>query len=253
MTTPEEVAQLRAQLAQRERQLAELAPAYEDFLRAISHDLRAPLRHVTAYGKLLQEVLHEAGLQGQAQEEADEFLATMNQSAQRMGQMLDGLLALSRIVRAPLHLQPVPLAQLLAQVQTELAGPIGQRTVVWRLDLQRPQVQADAALLHQLLLHLLGNALKFTQPRTSAEIGVACWQSVDGQVHLRVQDNGVGFNPAQSAGLFGLFQRLHRDGEFEGVGAGLAAVRAIAQRHGGQVQASAQLGQGCTITVIWPG
>lgn len=253
MTTPEEVAQLRAQLAQRERQLAELAPAYEDFLRAVSHDLRAPLRHITSYGSLLQEVLQEAGLQGQAQEEADEFLATMNQSAQRMGQMLDGLLALSRIVRAPLHLQPVPLAQLLTQVQAELAGRAGQRAILWHLEVQQPAVQADATLLRQLLWQLLDNALKFTQPCAQAEIGVACWQQTDGQILLRVQDNGVGFNPARAAGLFGLFQRLHREGEFEGVGTGLAAVRAIAQRHGGQVQASAQLGQGCTITVIWPG
>ncbi|MDD2609144.1 MAG: ATP-binding protein [Giesbergeria sp.] len=249
----DEVAQLRAQLAERERQLAELAPAYEDFLRAISHDLRAPLRHITSYGSLLQEVLQEAGLQGQAQAEANEFLATMQQSAQRMGKMLDGLLALSRIVRAPLHLQAVPLAELLAQVQAELAGRAGQRVVVWQLQVQPAQVQADAALLRQLLWQLLDNALKFTQPCAQAEITVACWQSVDKQVHLRVQDNGVGFNQSRATGLFGLFQRLHREGEFDGVGAGLAAVRAIAQRHGGQVQASAQLGQGCTITVMWPG
>ena len=253
MPTSEEIAQLQAQLAQRERQLAELAPAYEDFLRAVSHDLRAPLRHITSYGSLLREVLQEAGLPAPAQEEADEFLATMHQSAQRMGQMLDGLLALSRIVRAPLHLQAVPLAELLAQVQAELAGRIGQRVVTWQLDVQQPPVQADATLLRQLLWQLLDNALKFTQPRAQAEIGVACWQQENGQVLLRVRDNGVGFNPARAAGLFGLFQRLHREGEFDGIGAGLAAVRTIAQRHGGYVEAQAELGQGCTVTVVWPG
>lgn len=253
MPTPEEIAQLQAQLAQRERQLAELAPAYEDFLRAVSHDLRAPLRHITSYGSLLREVLQEASLPASAQEEADEFLATMQQSAQRMGHMLDGLLALSRIVRAPLQLQPVPLAELVAQVQAELAGRIGQRAILWQVDIQPQLVQADAALLRQLLWQLLDNALKFTQPCAQAEIGVACWQQADGQILLRVQDNGVGFNPARATGLFGLFQRLHREGEFDGVGTGLAAVRAIAQRHGGQVQASAQPGQGCMVTVAWPG
>lgn len=93
-----------------------------------------------------------------------------------MGHMLDGLLVLSRIVRAPLHLQPVSLAELLTQVQTELVGRMGgQRVVHWQLDVQAPLVQADTALLRQLLWQLLDNALKFTQPRTQAEIAVACW------------------------------------------------------------------------------
>jgi len=249
----QELAQLRALLAERERQWADMGQAYEDFLRAVSHDLRAPLRHVTSYGTLLAEVLPEAGLQGPAWEEAQEFLGTMNQSARRMGQMLDGLLALSRIVRAPLQCQPVALDALLAEVQTELAGRTAQRSIEWQAQLQTAQVEADAALLRQLLRQLLDNALKFTQARSPARIAIACWRSTAGQVSLRIQDNGVGFNPAQAAGLFGLFQRLHRENEFEGVGVGLAAVRAIAQRHGGDVQASAILGEGCTVTVTWPG
>ena len=251
-STEQEVAQLRMLLAQRERQLAEISQAYEDFLRAVSHDLRAPLRHVTSYGTLLSEVLPEAGLQGPAWEEAEEFLGTMNQSARRMGQMLDGLLALSRIVRAPLQRQPVALAALLAEVQTELAARTAQRSIEWQAQLQTAHVEADAALLRQLLRQLLDNALKFTQSRSPARIAIACWRNTEGQVGLRIQDNGVGFNPAQAAGLFGLFQRLHRENEFEGVGAGLAAVRAIAKRHGGDAQASAILGEGCTVTVTWP-
>ena len=251
-STEQEVAQLRTLLAQRERQLAEMGQAYEDFLRAVSHDLRAPLRHVTSYGTLLAEVLPEAGLQGPAWEEAEEFLGTMNQSARRMGQMLDGLLALSRIVRAPLQRQPVALAALLAEVQTELAVRTAQRSIEWQAQLQTAHVEADAALLRQLLRQLLDNALKFTQSRSPARIAIACWRNTEGQVGLRIQDNGVGFNPAQAAGLFGLFQRLHRENEFEGVGAGLAAVRAIAKRHGGDAQASAILGEGCTVTVTWP-
>ncbi len=251
--TEQDVQQLRTLLAEREHQLADMNAAYEEFLRAVSHDLRAPLRHVTSYGTLLGEVLQEAGLQGPAWEEAEEFLGTMNQSAKRMGLMLDGLLALSRIVRVPLQRQPVSLAELLAEVQTELAPQTAQRPIEWQLDLHAAQVDADAALLRQLLRQLLDNALKFTRARTPARLAVACWRDTAGQVTLRIQDNGVGFNPAQAAGLFGIFRRLHRENEFDGVGAGLAAVRAIAQRHGGDAQASATLGEGCTVTVTWPG
>jgi len=113
-------------------------------------------------------------------------------------------------------------------------------------------VQGDATLLRQMLAELLGNALKFTRGRDPTCIAVGCERGGDGRLVLRVQDNGVGFNPAQAAGLFGVFQRLHRESEFEGVGAGLAAVRAIARRHGGDASATAVPGEGCTVHVSWP-
>ena len=290
----QELARLRAQLAERDQRLADMAAAHEEFLRAVSHDLRAPLRHITSYGPLVTEVLQEADgalPTGQALQEALEFLATMEQSARRMGRMLDALLALSRVARAPLQLQLLSraeVADLIAQVQDALAPRAAGRAVQWQLTLAKRPVYADAALLRQLLTELLDNALKFTRGREPAHIAITLaveppgasdatgagdartqddpasagnpgspgapdsQGSAGGQVTLHVQDNGAGFAPAQSAGLFGVFQRLHRESEFDGVGAGLAVVRAIAQRHGGQASATATPGQGCTVCVTWP-
>ena len=254
----QELARLRAQLAERDQRLADMAAAHEEFLRAVSHDLRAPLRHITSYGPLVTEVLQEADgalPTGQALQEALEFLATMEQSARRMGRMLDALLALSRVARAPLHPQQLSraeVADLIAQVQDALAPRAAGRAVQWQLTLAERPVRADAALLRQLLTELLDNALKFTRGREPARIAITLEHGAGGQVTLHVQDNGAGFAPAQSAGLFGVFQRLHRESEFDGVGAGLAVVRAIAQRHGGQASATATPGQGCTVCVTWP-
>ena len=242
---------LRAQLAERERELAELRASQDEFLRAVSHDLRAPLRHITSYGPLVAELLQGAGLQGAALAEAHEFLATMDQSARRMGRMLDGLLQLSRIARTPLQRQPVALGDLAREVQAVLAAQAQaqQRAVQWHIAPDLPSLEGDSVLLRQLLAELLGNALKFTRGRDPARIAVTAEHRADGSLVLRVQDNGAGFNPAQSAGLFGVFQRLHREAEFDGIGTGLAAVRAIAQRHGGEVSATAAPDVGCTISV----
>ena len=180
----------------------------------------------------------------------------MDQSARRMGRMLDGLLALSRIARAPLQCQPVALAALVHEVQTALVAAQAQnqgqgRAVQWHIAADLPSLWGDAALLRQLLAELLGNALKFTRGREPAHIAVTAERHSDTGLTLRVQDNGAGFNPAQSAGLFGVFQRLHRESEFDGVGTGLAAVRAIAQRHGGEASATAAPGAGCTVSVCF--
>lgn len=247
--------QTRALLRQRERELAELRAAQDEFLRAVSHDLRAPLRHITSYGPLVAELLQDAGLQGEALAEAQEFLATMDHSARRMGRMLDGLLQLSRIARTPLQRQPVALSDLAHEVQAVLAAQAQaqERAVQWHIAPDLPSVEGDSVLLRQLLAELLGNALKFTRGRDPAHIAItaeySAEPSADGSLILRVQDNGVGFNPAQAGGLFGVFQRLHRETEFDGVGAGLAAVRAIAQRHGGEASATAAPGAGCTVSV----
>lgn len=241
--------QTRALLHQRERELAELRAAQDEFLRAVSHDLRAPLRHVTSYGPLVAELLQDAGLLGEALDEAQDFLSTIDQSARRMGRMLDGLLALSRIAHAPLQRKSVALTALAHEVQATLSASAPDRPVQWHIAPDLPSVQGDAALLRQLLGELVSNALKFTRGCDPACIAIVGERGGDGSVTLRVQDNGAGFNPAQAAGLFGVFQRLHREIEFEGVGTGLAAVRAIAQRHGGEAQATAVLGAGCTVSV----
>ena len=250
-----ELQQLRAALARSQQQVADMAAAQEEFLRAVSHDLRAPLRHVTSYGTLVREVLGDLPpevLQGAEVQEALGFLATMDQSARRMGLMIDGLQALVRASRAPLRLQPVPLADAIAHARTTLASAERGRTVEWRVGVDLPTLQADSTLLQELLVQLLGNALKFTRPVAQPCITVLADAAPAGQVAFAVQDNGVGFDPARAGALFGVFQRLHRETEFDGVGAGLALCRASAQRHGAQISATAVPGGGCAVRVQWP-
>ncbi len=250
-----ELQQLRAELARSQQQAADMAAAQEEFLRAVSHDLRAPLRHVTSYGTLVREVLGDLPpevVQGAEVQEALGFLATMDQSARRMGLMIDGLQALVRTSRAPLRLQPVPLADAVAQARATLTPAEAGRAVEWRVAADLPTLQADPVLLQDLLVQLLGNALKFTRPVAQPCITVLADAAPAGQVAFTVQDNGVGFDPARAGSLFGVFQRLHREMEFEGVGTGLALCRAIAQRHGAQISATAVPGAGCTVRVQWP-
>lgn len=235
------------------QELARLRAAHQDLLRAISHDLRAPLRHVTAFAPLLREILEPAALPPSEREEALEFLGTMEQAGQRMGRMLDALLALSRIQAAPLRIETVDLQHLLAQVVHELSSVSQGRAIAWQIASPLPAVQADAQQLRLLLKELLANAIKFTRSCPAPHIAVACTRDASGLCRLSVQDNGVGFDKAQSKGLFDLFQRLHPEREFEGVGAGLALVAAVAGRHGGSVSAQAEVGRGCTVTVQWPG
>ena len=249
--TPE---QWRAALAASQRQVADIAAAQEEFLRVVSHDLRAPLRHVTSYGKLVREVLGDLPadvLQSPPLQEAQEFVGTMEQSARRMALMLDGLLALSRVGRAPLHLQPVALSAAVGKARAALPAA---EAAQWSVAADLPTVQADPALLHELLVQVLGNALKFSQHQPAPSIAVRTVPAERGAgwVAWEVQDNGAGFNPERAAGLFGIFQRLHRETEFDGVGAGLAVCRAIAERHGAYITATAAVGQGCTVRVEWP-
>ena len=258
MTQPASLAdveQLRAELARSQQQVADMAAAQEEFLRAVSHDLRAPLRHVTSYGTLVRELLGDLPpevAQGAEVREALGFLATMDQSARRMGLMIDGLQALVRASRTPLHLQAVPLADAVVQARAALAAAEAGRAVAWRIASDLPTLQADPALLRDLLVQLLGNALKFTRPVAQPCITVQAEAAPAGQVAFTVQDNGVGFDLARAGSLFGVFQRLHRETEFEGVGTGLALCRAIAQRHGAQISATAVPGRGCTVRVGWP-
>lgn len=234
-----------------EAELALLRAAHQDLLRAISHDLRAPLRHITAFAPLLRELIEPAPLPAPEHAEALEFLGTMEQAGQRMGRMIDALLALSRLHAAPLRLETVDLQRLVGQLVDELRPADPNGAIAWDIA-PLPAVRADAQQLRLLLKELLGNAVKFSRGQPAPRIAVSCTRGADGQWQLRVQDNGVGFDMGQSQGLFGLFQRLHPERAFEGVGGGLALVAAIARRHGGSVRAQAAPGQGCTVTVAWP-
>lgn len=250
----DELQQLRAQLAQAQRQMADMAAAQDEFLRAVVHDLRAPLRHVTSYGALVRELLQEIEQPPEQVGEALGFVATMEQSARRMAAMLDGLQAIARAGRAQLALGAVDLAAAVQAARAQLALEQAGRQVLWRLELPAglPALQADQGLLVQLLVQLLGNALKFTRPRTQAEITVHAALAGPDRVRISVQDNGVGFDAARAGQLFGVFQRLHREAEFDGVGAGLALCRTLAQRHGAAISVQAGVGAGCCVKLDWP-
>ncbi|MGV3683755.1 MAG: sensor histidine kinase [Acidovorax sp.] len=253
--TPGTVEALRAELARSRQQVADMATAQEEFLRAVSHDLRAPLRHVTSYGTLVREVLGDLPaevVQAPELQEALGFLATMDQSARRMGLMIDGLLAIARATRAPLHCGTVALADAVTQARTELATAEAGREVHWHLAPGLPTLDADAGLLRELLVQVLGNALKFTRGQAQAHIHIGAEPLDGGRVAVTVRDNGTGFDAARAGSLFGVFQRLHRETEFEGVGTGLALCRLIAQRHGAQITADGAPGAGCQVRLEWP-
>ncbi|MDE2417399.1 MAG: two-component sensor histidine kinase [Burkholderiales bacterium] len=235
----ERIAQLEAELAAARREM-------QDFSYTVSHDLRAPLRHIAAYAQLVQEdagPLLSAEVQG--------FLGTITDAAKHMGVMLDALLELSRVGTAPVQRKPVALQDVLHAVMESLGAQQAQREVRWSIAPNAPVVQADAALLRLALEQVLGNALKFTGPRALAEIAISA-ELLDGAVRLTVQDNGVGFNPEQSEKLFQPFVRLHSTRQFEGLGMGLALTRKALQRMGGDVAIGAGVDAGCCVTITLP-
>lgn len=247
MDTPDPE-RLRVELAKAHERIAAMTAAQDEFLRAVSHDLRAPLRHVTSYGVLVRETLEELP-ETPATQEALGFLATIDQSARRMARMIDALQALNRAGHAALRLEPQPLCEALERARAVVGPGAG---VDCQFDPSLPALRADATLLHELLVQLLGNAVKFTQRTARPRVAVLADAAPPGRVAFTVVDNGAGFDPARAGQLFGMFQRLHRETEFEGVGAGLALCRVIAQRHGGEISATAAPGAGCTVRVEWP-
>lgn len=235
-------------IAALEAELAALRAEMQEFTYTVSHDLRAPLRHIVSYAQLVQE---DAG--PQLGTEVQGFLATITDSARHLGVLLDGLAALSRLGTVPLAVTAVPLQALVQDVAAQLAESNPGRSIDWRIASDLPPVQADAALLRQALEHVLGNAVKFTAPRAQAVVEIAAQPGEgDGLLTLQVRDNGVGYNPAMQAKLFQVFGRLHSAKQFDGIGLGLAMTRKIAQRLGGAVSAHGELDGGCCITLTLP-
>jgi len=235
------IAQLEADLAAARREM-------QDFTYTVSHDLRAPLRHIISYARLAQE---EAG--PQLGEEVQGFLATVTDSARHLGAMLDALLEMSRIGTVVMDVESVPLQAMVEDVALSLRTAHPQRVIDWQLELDACSVLGDASLLRQALVCVLANAVKFTAPRAQASIDVTAQADAQArQVVITVQDNGVGFNPVLVDKLFQPFHRLHGTGQFGGLGLGLAQVRKIVVRHGGQVAITARVDGGCTATLSLP-
>jgi light-regulated signal transduction histidine kinase (bacteriophytochrome) len=228
--------------AELERRVAELDAAHremESFTYSVSHDLRSPLRALDGFSRMLVEE------HGQAlDEEARAYLARISTNAQLMGQLIDGLLDLSRTMRARMLRHEVDLSRMASEVVAGIRQADREREVDFVI---APQVLAegDPTLLRIVLHNLLSNAWKFTQKRALARIEFGTAVQEGGRVFF-VRDDGVGFDMAYADKLFGAFQRLHGVAEFAGTGIGLVTVQRIVQRHGGRAWAEGALGRGAT-------
>jgi signal transduction histidine kinase len=211
----------------------------ESFTYSVSHDLRAPLRHVDGFAQFLEE---EYGTNIPA--EARELVQKIRRGSQNMGRLVDDLLNLSRIGKKDLARQHTELTPLVESTMAEIKLDNPARRIEWRIE-TLPTVNCDAGLIKQVFVNLLSNAAKYTRPRESARIEIG-QKAVDGVTAIYVRDNGVGFNMQYANKLFGVFQRLHRSEEFEGTGVGLATVARIVRKHGGDIRAEAEVGKGAT-------
>jgi signal transduction histidine kinase len=228
--------------------VADLRAANEEleaFSYTVSHDLRAPLRAIDGFSSLLAE-----DHAGQLNPEGRRLLGVIRASVQRMGALSDDLLAFSRAGRQPLHTVEVNMEQLARTVFQELSMDEPPGAVTFTVG-SLPSVAGDPALLRQVWINLLGNALKFTRPVPDRRISVEGWSN-GGCNHYVVRDNGVGFDMAFVDKIFGVFERLHPASQFPGTGVGLAIVERIVRRHGGRVRAEGAPGEGASFAFVLP-
>jgi PAS domain S-box-containing protein len=239
------VEQLDQRVRERTAELEVANKELEAFSYSVSHDLRAPLRHIQGYASLLQ---HAAA--ASLDETSRQHLNTIARSAKNLGELIDALLGFSRMGRAALKWQPVKLATLVEEARHELRAEIRGRDIDWQIG-SLPVVQGDPIMLRQVLINLLSNALKYTRRRERARIEIAATEAAD-ETTVFIRDNGVGFDMAFASKLFGVFQRLHPATEFEGIGIGLANVWRIIRRHEGRVGAEGVVDGGATFWFTLP-
>ena len=218
----------------------------EAFSYSVSHDLRAPVRHIHGYAELLQKSASSA-----LDEKSRHYLTTILDSGKQMATLIDELLSFSRMGQAEMRKINVSLDELFKEALKTLAPEMNGRSIVWKID-RLPQLYGDPTMLRLVLTNLVSNALKFTHKREDAKIEVGSMNSEQDHIVIFIRDNGVGFDMRYADKLFGIFQRLHREEEFEGTGIGLANVRRIIHRHGGRTWAEGSLNGGATFYFLLP-
>ncbi len=233
----EERAELAGELQRSNREL-------EAFSYSVSHDLRAPFRHIVGYAELLQE------REGRLDETSTRYVRAIRDSAISAARLVDDLLQFSKVGRAALSTGRVDMNKLVAEARRSLDPDLQTREIEWRID-PLPPAFGDATMLRQTLVNLLSNAAKYSRPRSVAKISVYA-EDAGGETVYTVQDNGVGFDMAYASKLFGVFQRLHRAEEFEGTGIGLAIAQRAVERHGGRIWAEGLVDRGASFHIALP-
>jgi PAS domain S-box-containing protein len=241
----QEVLMLSEDMAARNVELEEANKELEGFSYSVSHDLRAPLRHMTGFAELL-----ERRAKSQLDETSLHYVTVISQAARKMGILIDDLLAFSRIGRTEIRMNRVSLTALVREVVLEMHAEVEGRDIVWKIG-ELPSVYGDPSMLKLVVANLISNAVKFTRTCPRAEIEIGCREERNEFVFF-VEDNGVGFDMKYGEKLFGVFQRLHPQGEFEGTGIGLANVRRIISRHCGRTWADGSPGEGATFYFTLP-
>jgi signal transduction histidine kinase len=242
--TEEEIRTLNRELehrvAERTAQLVAANKELEAFSYSVSHDLRAPLRHIEGYVGMLRRAT-----EGILPENASRYLNTISSASVEMGQLIDDLLAFSRMSAEEMHEAPVELGTVIEEVLRGLQLATRDRRIEWKIE-SLPRVIGDFAMLRQVFANLIDNAIKYTKGRELAEIEIGVAGVEDGRRIFFVRDNGAGFDMRYAHKLFGVFHRLHNAEEFEGTGIGLATTRRIVERHGGRTWAEGIVDQGAT-------
>jgi light-regulated signal transduction histidine kinase (bacteriophytochrome) len=241
-----DILRLNQELADRASELEASNKELESFSYSVSHDLRAPLRHVVGFSELLQKQASSL-----LDDKSRRYMQTILESAKRMGNLIDDLLAFSRIGRVETQKTLVNVEQLVKEVVADAGQETRGREIAWKIK-TLPVCYGDRSMLKQVIVNLVSNALKFTNMRTRTEIEIGCMDVDENEVEIFVRDNGAGFDMQYVGKLFGVFQRLHLPEQFEGTGIGLAIVQRIVLRHGGKVRAEGAPDQGATFYFSLP-
>jgi PAS domain S-box-containing protein len=242
----EEIRKLNEDLGQRTAELSATNKELEAFAYSVSHDLRAPLRHMVGFTELLKENASAA-----LDEKSLRYMRTILDAAKKMGALIDDLLSFSKIGRTETRETRVSLEPLLKEVLSEMQQETVGRKISWKIG-ALSDLYGDRSMLKLVLVNLLSNAVKFTRTRPLAEIEIGSFERHEDGVVVFVKDNGVGFDMKYAHKLFGVFQRLHQFDAFEGTGIGLATVQRIIHRHGGKVWAESLVDQGATFFFAMP-